>query len=119
VSARAVTHVEAWGLHVPEDLGGRLLDVTPAEGCVDEQCNHYSHAPAAPRRRWEPEGTLVELGTDTWPRLTETWYWYPPSAAFLVLEEPAHEHAFLDEVDVEDAPQWVLDALADYHEGVA
>jgi hypothetical protein len=117
--SRAVTHVESWGLYVPTFLGGRLLDVTPAEGCTNETCQHFSHAPAAPRRRWEPEGTLVELGVDEWPRLRETWYWYPASQAFLVLEEPSHEHAFLDEVDVEDAPDWVVDRLAEYHEGVA
>jgi hypothetical protein len=107
------SEVEGWGLRVPPDLGGDLLQMSPPAGCTSETCLHNSHDPAAPHYAWRPdEGRqLWELAVEQYPDVRDTYYLLAAPGEhpgrFLVLVEPGHHWARIDELEWTDLPYYV------------
>lgn len=113
----AAPGIEGWGLTtygVVTLVGGEVVDTGPAQGCTNDQCSHFSHDPAAPRRRWIPPAgvTVLELGSQPTYGGHEVFFLARSRKGqdvFLRYHREPHYHAELEVVD--SVPDWALTNL--------
>ncbi len=106
--------ITGWGLVLLdsrlEELGS-LHAIGEPVGCTTETCNHWSHDPAAPQRKWVPcEGTLIKLGESDDRDGTSTYYCLrlEEEDVFLCLHEPRSFWSELRIVEPDCVPAYIL-----------
>jgi hypothetical protein len=108
-AGEVIKQIEGWGLLTNPDYG-ITEDITPAQGCTSETCQHLSHDPAAPVRAWRPkEGPVIFLVESRLDGATHEWYYIPAEGRVIHVERPTHYWAELTR-DY-DPPVFVLRVL--------
>jgi len=104
-----------WGLNIPDDLDGRMVETSGLDGCTSDTCQHNSHDSAATYLKWIPAAgrKLVLIGRDE----GDSYYWLQDkditlTGEFFKLCEPDHFHAHLIRISSEEIPSYMLAKMA-------
>lgn len=110
-------HIEGWGLVVPRDLPGEVVELGPKLGCTSRACSHGNHDPASPYIRWTPPtggAQLTLVGSDWDGRTGEAYYLLrlPDSVQWLRVDKALHYWDRIRLISSEDVPEYILARLA-------